>query len=240
MTCKCLTLLVLILALLTARAVNAEGDQPPWLRVEANLYPYLSDVETDTDLTAVVNARLPGRFSYFSFFNVRNVVHSGDAEFIRTEQTLRWAISKKLPLDLQGQAVIVNGSDNDIYQAGLSWRVHDTAAFSGLFDQIGLIYRFTVYPFRDWSGNSGAWQLENFFRWRVPGTSRRLYVAGFLDMTFDADLPDTFPGSPIVTEVQTGLRVFKELYVVVEFRNNDFRVGDERNIAAGIEYKFAW
>ena len=218
----------------------AETDLPPWLRVEANLYPWQRDIKNDTDFTLVINARLPARFSYFSYVNMRGVVTSGDTQFLRSEQNLRWGISDKLPIDLATQAIFARGNGNDALQFGFSWRVHDTAAFDEFFDRIGLIYRTNIYLKRFTSGDEDVWQMEHFFRWNVPGTAKRLYLGGFLDQTFDLDLPDEFPDRPIVTEVQLGVRVFKQLHIVTEYRNNDFRLGNERNLAAGIEYKFAW
>jgi len=74
----------------------------------------------------------------------------------------------------------------------------------------------------------------------MPTVSERLYISGFLDQTFNLDLPDAFPTNPIVSEVQLGVRLFDRFYAVTEYRINQFRRGDEHNLAAGFEYKFRW
>ena len=202
------------------------------------MYPYLDRVENDTDLTMTINwRRLPGRFSYFSFMNFTGALSGDDLRFSRSEQNLRWSISDKLPIDLNLQAILVDGSGNDLTQLGVGWRVHHTPGISDLFRRMGLTYRMTWQFKRFTSGDDSAWQLEHFFKWRIPGTDRRLYISGFVDQTFDLNLPDVFPGTPIVAEVQGGFRLFGEFYVVAEYRVNEFRLGDEHNIAAGFEYK---
>ena len=82
--------------------------------------------------------------------------------------------------------------------------------------------------------------MEHYFKLRFPGLSDRLYLSGFIDQTFDLDMPDEFPDVLIVAEVQGGVRIWKNFYAVVEYRNNDFRLGNESNLAAGIEYKYTW
>lgn len=228
------------LLLLAALPVVAEDNRPAWLRVDANVYPWQHDIENDTDFTLVVNARLPARFSYFSFANIRGVVTSGDTQFLRSEQNLRWAIGDQLPIDLATQAILARGDGNDALQFGFSWRAHDTSAFNDFFKRAGLIYRMNVYLKRFTSGDDKVWQMEHFFKWVIPGLSKRVYVSGFLDQTFDLDLPDEFPETIIVTEVQLGVRVFRQLHIVTEYRHNDRRLGNEQNLAAGFEYKFAW
>ena len=231
--------LIVVLAAIGVASANA-ADGPPRLTVNTNLYPYLDPVENDTDLTLVINARLPARFSYFSFLNFQGLMSEGDFEFGRSEQNLRWALSDKLPLDLNLQAIIVEGSGNDVTQFGIGWRVHNTPGLGDFLSRINLIYRITFQLKRFSSGDDDAWQMEHYFKLRFPGLSDRLYLSGFIDQTFDLDMPDEFPDVLIVAEVQGGVRIWKNFYAVVEYRNNDFRLGNESNLAAGIEYKYTW
>lgn len=223
-----------------AATATAAAEGPPRLRVDTSLYPYLDRVGNDTDLSIAINARLPARISYFSYINVRGAAASGSFKFSRSEQNLRWALSETLPIDIGYQAVFVGSGDYDFSQLGLSWRVHDTPGIDDFLDRINLIYRVTVYLERFSSGNDSAWQMEHSFRMNFPGLSERLYLGGFVDHTFDHDLPDSFPGAPIVAEIQGGVRVWKDFYLVAEYRVNEFRQGNEHNLAAGIEYKYAW
>ena len=227
----------MLLTALLAAPVIACADGPPKFSLDTSLYPYLDRVATDTDLTLTANARFPARFSYFGYVNVRGVFSDGDVGFVRSEQTIRWRMSADLPLDLSAQAVIADGSGNDFAQLGVSWRVHDTPAFAALFERFNLTYRLTFQLKRF---NEKGWQMEHFFKMRFPGISDRLYLSGFLDQSFDLGLPATFPDNPIVTEIQAGARIWNNFFVVTEYRINQFRLGDEHNLAAGIEYKYAW
>ena len=212
----------------------------PRARLETNVYPYQSQVDNDTDLTLLVSVRLPSRLSYFSYGNFRGLTTSSDFEFIRSEQNLRWAISDSLPLDINLQGVIVDGSGNDFTQLGLGWRVHDTAAFKSFFDRLNLTYRMTI-QFKRWGAvGDDDWQIEHFFKMKFPALSERLYLSGFLDQTYGLDVPDSMPKHPVVLEVQAGWRLWKRLYGVAEYRANDFRVGSENNLAVGVEYKHVW
>ena len=227
-----------IVLLLLGCTAQAQSSGPPWLTISANLYPYLSSVDDDVDATIQTLADLPGRFSYFSYVNMKGVVTDGSAVFDRSEQNLRYSITDKLPLDLNLQGVFVKGDGNDFYQVGMTWRVHDTSAWSGFFDRNNIIYRLTLQLKQFNTGTSGVWAMEHWFLWRMNRISDRLYMSGFIDQTFGQDLPDTMPSSPIIAEVQFGARVWKDFYAVAEYRNNQRRVGNEENIAVGIEYKF--
>jgi hypothetical protein len=226
------------LLLLIPSLVSAEGR--PRLTIYTNLYPYQSQIDNDTDLTFITNARLPARFSYFSYVNFRGLISDSSFEFARSEQTLRWAIADTLPIDLSVQGVFVSGPGNDFTQLGISWRAHNTPGLAGFLKRINLIYRLTFQPKRFGSSDDNAWQTEQYFKMTFPGLSERLYLSGFVDQTFNLAVSDALPKNPIVAEVQGGVRIWKQVYVVGEYRRNDFRVGHENNFAAGIEFKYAF
>ena len=229
---------LLMLFMFAPVLANAQGR--PLVSIDTNLYPYQSEIDNDTDLTFISNARLPARFSYFSFINFRGAM-TGDAfDFSRSEQNLRWAITPNLPLDLNFQAVLVDGSGNDFTQLGVGWRVHNTPGLSEFFKRINLIYRITFQLKRFVSLDNKVCQTEQYFLMKFPGLSERLYLSGFIDQTFDLDVPDAFPKNPVVLEMQAGLRLWKNFYGVAEYRVNDFRLGNEYNLVVGIEYKHAW
>lgn len=233
-------LLIAVTLGLVALCAQAEDNGPPRLLMDFSLYPYQRTVKDDVDFTVTANAALPGRFAYFGYVNMRGVVTGGSAVFDRSEQNLRYAMSDKLPLDLNLQGIFARGDGNDFYQLGVGWRVHDTPAWADFFDRINLIYRMTVHLRRFSVDDNDAWQMEHFFRLTFPNMSERLYLSGFVDQTFDQDLPDTLPSSPIVAEVQLGVRLWDRFYAITEYRVNQRRVGDEHNLAIGIEYKFRW
>jgi len=232
--------IIALAVLLLGCAAQAQESGPPKLTISANLYPYLSSVDDDVDATIQTLAILPGRFSYFSYVNMKGVVTGGSARFDRSEQNLRYSFTDKLPLDLNLQGVFAKGDGNDFYQVGMTWRVHDTSAWTNFFDRNNIIYRLTVQLKQFNTGASGVWAMEHWFLWRMNKLSDRLYLSGFVDQTFGQDLPDSMPSSPIVAELQLGARVWKDLYAVAEYRINQRRVGDEKNFAVGIEYKLRW
>lgn len=230
----------LLPALLILAPATVHAQSLPRLRIDTNIYPYQSQVDNDTDLSFITNARLPGRFSYFSYVNLRGLTTSDSFEFSRSEQTLRWSINDKLPLDLSFQGVLIDGPGNDFSQLGMSWRVHDSAGLSDFFDRINLIYRVTFQVKRFGSADESAWQIEQYFKLRFPGISKRLYLSGFIDKNFDLEVGGSVPANPAVLEVQGGVRFWKDFYAVAEYRKNEFRVSNESNLSVGIEYKYAW
>lgn len=225
---------------LLAVSAQAENNGPPRLRIDASLYPYQNRVKNDVDFTTTINATLPKRFSYFSYINIKGVVRDGSTDFARSEQNLRYSISDKLPFDLSVQGVFAGGNGDDFHQFGLSWRIHNTPGWQEFFDRINLIYRLTFQLRRFNSNDNDAWQTEHFFRMTFPKISSRLYLSGFVDQTYNEDLPDAFPSSPIVAEIQLGTRLFDRFYAIGEYRINQKRLGDEHNVAVGVEYKFRW
>jgi len=232
--------LTLIIFALVAIPSFAAEKVPPRLWGDISLYPYLDRVDDATDVTVTISAPLPGRFSYFSYQNFRGVFADGSATFDRSEQNIRWALSEDLPIDLNLQAVVVKGDGNDQWHLGVGWRLHDTGFLKRYFDRLNLVYRLTFQFKRFAAVNDDAWGLEHFFRLYFPGGSDRFYVSGFLDQTFNIDLPDEFPNHPIVTEIQFGARLFDRFYAIAEYRINQYRISENRNFAIGVEYKFRW
>jgi hypothetical protein len=229
--------LLIILLLLVPVLVSAEGR--PRLSIDTNLYPYQSQLDNDTDLTFVTNARLPARFSYFSYVSFRGLTSDTSFDFDRSEQTVRWSVTDQLPIDLSLQGVFVDGPGNDFTQLGISWRAHSTPGLVDFLKRINLIYRLTFQLKRFGSFDDKAWQTEQYFKITFPGLLERLYLSGFIDQTYDLTVSEAMPKNPVVAEVQGGVRIWKQVYLVGEYRRNDFRVGRENNVAAGIEFKYA-
>lgn len=71
--------------------------------IDANVYPYLSDVSNDNVITINILAKLNNRFSYFSLTNFGNEKDAdalSELNTFYTEQNVRWQISDGSPLDL--------------------------------------------------------------------------------------------------------------------------------------------
>ena len=205
-------------AILATFSVNAQDSGPPRATIDFSLYPYLRSVKDDADFTVTMNARLPGHFSYFGYLNMKGAVTGGSFVFDRSEQNLRYTISNDLPLDLNLQGVLARGDGNDFYQVGVGWRIHDTPGWRNFFDRINLIYRMTIQLRRFEVADTSSWALEHWFRMTFPQVSDRLYLSGFIDQSFDETLPAAMPESPIVTEIQLGMRMFDQFYAIAEYR----------------------
>ena len=231
---------ILICATLAAFSASAQDGGGPKATIDFSLYPYQRTIKDDVDFSITMNATLPRRFSYFGYVNMTGVSTSGSASFARSEQNFRYAMSDKLPVDLNFQGVFVGGDGDDFYQLGFSWRVHDTEIWRDFFARINLIYRMNFHLKQYSVDDAGAWQMEHFFKMTFPKPSERLYLSGFVDQIFNQNLPDTVPSSPIIAEVQLGMRMFDRFYAIAEYRINQLRVGDEDNLAIGIEYKVRW
>ena len=185
--------------------------------IDFNFYPYLSDVDSDTVYTVNIAATLDDGFSYFSLTNFSNQSDTGELQDINgfyTEQNIRWKISDFSPLDLTAQFNFRSGDDNDRHRLGIRWRLNDTSALQSVFQRLHLAYslNFHLVQFDDVDAN--VWQIEHVFRLTMPQISNRLYLAGFIDHSFNEDLPDDTPRNPIVSEIQLGWRAMSnEQYI---------------------------
>lgn len=218
----------------------AEAKDLPSGDITISGYPVLSSDRPDTDVTIATNIRFSDKISYFSYVNFGGVLHSNDADFVRSEQNLRLTLSKSIPIDLNVQGVFMAGADNDQGQLGLSLRVNDINALSPFFRKLNLKYRMTVNPIRFGPNDNRGWGIEHAYFMFVPGTNRKVLVKGFVDQSFGEEQPSIFPKRPIVAEIQAGIRVLDGIFLAAEYRHNDFRLGAEDNFAFGIEKNFRW
>lgn len=211
--------------------------------LDFNFYPYLSDVDNDSVVTVNAAAALPHRLSYFSLTNFSNQSARSaleDTTNFYTEQNLRWKISDTSSIDLTVQYNLRSGIDNDRLRLGFRWRLNEQPAFSTLFHRLALQWSINFHLLQFDHDDARVWQMEHVFMLRFPSVSERLYLSGFIDHTFNEDLPSDFPSSPVVGEAQLGYNLADNLYAVVEYRVNEYRRSDVNNLAAGIEYKIKW
>lgn len=211
--------------------------------IDVNVYPYLSDVESDNTLTINIAAKLQHRFSYFSLTNLSNQDNADELEDTRgfySEQNIRWQVSSTSPIDLTLQMNFRSGDDNDRHRLGFRWRLNNTSGLDTFFKRINLGWSVNFHVLQFDREDPNVWQMEHVFKLKFPYLSDRLYLAGFIDHTFNQDLPDDIPSSPMVGEAQLGFRVIENLYAVCEYRVNEYRRADVNNIAVGVEYKLVW
>lgn len=211
--------------------------------VDINVYGYLSDIDADSVVTINTAASLPNRFSYFSLTNLINQPNSDeltDSTAYYTEQNIRWQLSSESPLDLTAQFNFRTGQDNDRHRIGARWRLNDTAWLKKFFSNIYLNWAINFHAYQ-WDSEPGyVWQIEHTYRMTFPYINNRIYLAGFIDHTFNQDLPDDFPASPVVWETQVGFEILDNFYAIMEYRVNQYNRKDVNNLALGVEYLIKW
>lgn len=235
--------LILGLASLPATALAGEVKNSSGGFLDFNFYPYLSDVDNDNVFTLNAAATLPGRFSYFSLLNIGNQTEEpefGDTNTFYTEQNVRWQVTENSPIDLTAQYNMRSGDDNDRLRLGFRWRLNNTSFLKTAFDTINLSYSINFHLYQYDDVDADVWQMEHVFMMKFPYLTDRLYLAGFVDHTFNEDLPDTIPDNPAVGEAQLGLRLVENFYAITEYRVNEYRRSDVNNLSAGFEYKIKW
>lgn len=211
--------------------------------VDFNFYPYLDDVDSDSVVTLNIAADFNGRVSYFSltnFIGQDEANQQSETATYYSEHNLRWSLSAESSFDLTVQSNFRSGFDNDRHRLGVRWRLNDCECFQSFFDAINLSYAINLHALQFDNSDSNVWQLEHAYFLRFPYISDRLYLAGFIDHTFNENLPASFPDAPIVAESQLGYELSDNFYAVVEYRINQYRREDTSNLAFGIQYKVVW
>lgn len=228
---------VILLSINAQAAAKGEGF------LDINAYPYLSDVENDSTVTINVFHKFSSRFSYFSLNNLASESSDTELKHLDTyysEQNLRWKIAETSPLDLTLQMNFRKGQKNNRHRIGVRWRLHDTDFLSDFMRSINLKYFLNWHAIQFDHDKGQAWQIEHAYRLKFPYLSDRLYISGFIDHTFNEELPSNIPKNPIVAETQFGYRVYDSFYLVAEYRLNQYRRSDVNNFAIGMEYTLKW
>ncbi|MGX5174579.1 hypothetical protein ACUR5C_11220 [Aliikangiella sp. IMCC44653] len=211
--------------------------------IDFNVYPYMTDVSGDNTITINAAANLGNRLSYFSLTNFANQSDRSelsDTTSFYTEHNIRWQVSESSPFDLTWQSNFRTGTNNDRHRLGVRWRFNDTDSLSSFFKRINLKYAINLHAIQFDHRSESVWQLEHSFFMKFPYISNRLYLAGFIDHTFNENLPASIPSNPIVGEAQFGFQLIDDLYLIAEYRVNQYRRSDVNNLALGIQYKFLW
>jgi len=240
----CISTLLLASLFVSASHVAKAADASKFSGfIDANLYPYLANTGSDNFLSVLTGVNFGGRLSYFSLTNFGNFKGGGitpDRNTFYTEQNLRWRLSQKSPLELTAQLNFRSGALNDRHRFGIRLRLNDTAGLKPFFQQLNLVYSINWHAAQIDHEDAYVWQLEHVFKFTFPSLSERLYLAGFADHTFNQNLPESFPKSPIVGELQVGYRLFDKMFAIAEYRVNQYRRGDVNNFALGVEYRVTW
>jgi hypothetical protein len=208
-----------------------------------NVYPYLSDVPNDSTFDLSMGASLPNRISYFGFINLLNQRDSAelaDTNSFYMEQNLRWQIAEASSFDTTLQYVSKTGDDNDKLRLGVRWRLHDSALLHDAFAAIHVKWSVNLHVLQADHDPKQSWQIEHAFFMSFPYISDRIYLSGFIDHNMNETVAALVPENPVVAEAQLGYRLVDNLYLVGEYRLNEYRRSDINNVAVGLEYKMKW
>ncbi len=237
---------MLFICMFSSLAISQERVNSSGGFLDFNLYPILTDIDGDSVITINAGAKLSNRFSYFSltnFYNQSDRSELEDTAGFYTEQNIRWQIKDRSSLDLTAQYNLRSGNDNDRLRLGVRWRLSDTEMLKEIFQTASLQWSVNLHALQIDHNSDSAWQIEHVFRLTMPYLSEKIYLAGFIDHTFNEDLsaasPD-IPSNPVVAEFQLGYRLLENLYAVMECRINQYRRDDVNNLAVGVEYKIKW
>lgn len=210
--------------------------------LDFNLYPYLSDIDSDTSFSLNTAAKFDQRWSYYSVTDFSNGDQRKAIEEVSgysTEQNLRYHLWGHSPFDATVQWAMHSGDRNDVWRFGVRWRLQDSNFWQSWFQRVQLSYTINAHILQLDHSEDSVWQLEHAFHWLPPGAlGERIYLAGQIDHTFGETLPAHYPRHPIAAEIQLGYRFLRQFYFVYEYRLDQYRRADVNNSALGVEYKF--
>ncbi len=193
-------------------------------------------------LTVNTLVNLPFRLQYFSFINLFG--NSGRADQFSlnkyyTEQNLYFSPYLNLPIDINGQWAFATGF-TDVIRIGPRWRVQDTPHLKKIFKKLNLIYLPAFFPLQYDRSKGYDALIEHFYRVQLfPKLfGDRLYSSGFADhnLLFGSDNKKNH--NVFVVETQIGFRLVKRLYIVCEYRYNEFYSKKKHGLGIGLEYDF--
>tara|TARA_R110000868_G_scaffold201909_5_gene449422 strand:- start:7134 stop:7961 length:828 start_codon:yes stop_codon:yes gene_type:complete len=222
---------------------NVNSQSLPSGFASINVYPYLSDVDNDSAVTLVAGTNLTPQFSYFGFVNIyeQGSDNAQDDRFTYfSEHNLRWRPNTESPWELTAQANIRTGNNNNRYRLGARIHLQQLTLLNPFFAAIHLKWAINFHALQFDHDPAHAWQIEHSYSMSFPYLSERLYLSGFIDHAINETMPTDLPNNPVVWETQIGYRLVDKLYLVSEYRINQYRRSDVDNLAVGLEYKFSW
>ncbi|WKD85319.1 hypothetical protein KCTC32516_00659 [Polaribacter huanghezhanensis] len=231
--------ILLLLLLLNSKSVSAQTSKDPFKVkgfVDFNIY---NDTRNFNTLTYNILLQLSERVQYFSLTNNDGFLGSPDLATTYAEHNLRYKITKKSPLDITMQYVLRKGEQNDDIKLGFRWRFNNTKKLDRFFKKMNLSYSINLMmvQFRNQSKTKYGTQLEHVYNINLfsKKLNNRLYLGGFADQIINynnGNISFTW-----VTEHQLGYKFFDRLYLVLEYRVNQFFTKKQSGLGYGLEYK---
>lgn len=191
-------------------------------------------------LTYNILANITVRLQYFSLTNYQSASQSLDLESTYSEHNLRWKLKKNASLDVTLQYVLRGGVENDDIRFGLRSRLSAIPKLSPFFKKIRMFYSINpmFIQFRQKAKTKYMTIIEHVYNIKIAPNifHNRLYLGGFIDQNFV--YPDNGGVAfKWVSEHQLGFRVIDQLYVILEYRINDFLPSENYGLGYGLEYK---
>ena len=191
------------------------------------------DTRNHPTFTINMFAKISNKVNYFSLTNYDGIANKNDLNGLYSEQNVLWQPSNKWPFLLDVQGVIRSGINNDAIRVGPRWLVSKTKYLSVFFKKLNFTYFVTPFIGEVGFQNGFRWmtQIEHVYKIRL--WKNRIYLGGFIDQNF---LVNNSKKVSLVTEHQIGIRIIDELFLISEYRINQY-LNDEMGWGFGLEYK---
>jgi hypothetical protein len=179
---------------------------------------------------------LPGGFRIWGFIDIEGADSLLSNREDLSTYFLEIDVKRKLfdQVGLIAELNDLNGEDNAIGRFGFYW-APETQYLSKMGGRLAGDFKFGIKAFPIETDGEGGQFSFNWNKQFEDFLGGRFSAGGFFDLNVDAG-----PGQDdvkIVTEHQIRLRVFENLYVITEFRVNEF-LSDTFGIAPGIQYRY--
>jgi hypothetical protein len=217
-----------------------KAQSEPFKKVAIIDINFYHDFRNHKTLTYNLFGKLSPRVEYFSLTNYDSQNGSRDLANHYAEHNVRWKIHEDKSLDLFSQYVLRAGDLNDHLRLGLRWRLNDSKNINQFFKKINLKYsigpmflQFDLYQEIDY-----LTIIEHVYQLKISPKvfKNRLSLSGFADQNIRY-LESNKVKFNWVSEHQLGYQFWDQLFVIAEYRINDFLPFDNYGLAIGLEYK---
>ncbi len=189
-------------------------------------------------LTTNLSKEFPTGIQYFSLNNFYIFDDYDINNQLYSEQNLRWKNFSSLPIALTVQLAIQSNSSSNKWRLGFMWYLNQTQLFKNILETINLSYypNFHLMQFSKGENLKYFVQVEHLYRLNIfPEIfNNRLYISGFADQNINF-LENVGLNSTWVTETQIGLRLINTMYLVLEYKYNEYWE-EKEGIGIGLQY----
>ncbi len=192
-------------------------------------------------LTINLMSNIHHRVQYFSLTNYQGAKNTSDLNSLYSEQNVRWAFRKNSPIDLTLQYVLRSNNGNDDLKFGIRWKLSQSKPLVALFKKMNTFYSINpmFVQFQEHVPTKYMTTIEHVYAINLfpKALNKRLYVSGFADQNF------VYANNSLifkwVSEHQVGIRMIDNVYLVAEFRINNY-AAEQVGVGYGVEYKITY